>query len=149
MVLRTMAHIRPEWRFWGPRGTTKWCYMAPPGFIRTPITTQAWPQCPRRSSWVARKSAFFNQPMQVIFSENLDNASLKRAMAGPRQGQRVQNLSFCILAWVYCHNIPYPRGYHRVTKKPPEIQTLSACPKDPKNPFELNDFQFNSNQLND
>ena len=50
---------------------------------------------------------------------NSDFASLTLAMVGPRQAQRLQNMSVCTPAWAYCHNIPDPTalgGHNRVIK---------------------------------
>ena len=54
----------------------------------------------------------------IIFSENSNVffAASKQAM-GPRQCWRLQNLSFCILLWLICHNILTStpcQGNHRV-----------------------------------
>jgi hypothetical protein len=74
----------------------------------SPKITQAWP----KGSWGVIKGRS-KKPMQAIFKGNSDFVGW---------GWRLQNMSACILARIYCHNIyhniPNPTplgGYHRVT----------------------------------
>ena len=61
------------------------------------------------------KTSFEN----FIIGGNSHFVSLARVVTGPRQCQRLQKTSFCILVGIYCHNIPThtpQSGYHRVNE---------------------------------